>query len=213
MALERQTTFGRRKTMKHAQLTATQVLHQNAKETSRIRNAMILLAIVVLGTAVATQGTALAQNIQGPAAPNFETSSSPLSGGITSTAPNAKTVANQQPLYDYAPSNPSGQATDATAPNEQIQPPVGYVPRWGMQLASNWSESQAWATYRLVEKQYASLIGNREPIVIPSTSAGMGTAIRYNIRIADDDRPSLEKLCQTLIAAGGACVVLPNDRG
>jgi hypothetical protein len=194
--------------MKHAQLTATQVLHQNAKETSRIRNAMILLAIVVLGTAVATHGTALAQNIQGPAAPNFETSSSPQSGGITSTAPNAKTVAK---LYNNAPS--SGQATDATAPNEQIQPPVGYVPRWGMQLASNWSESQAWATYRLIEKQYASLIGNREPIVILRPDAGMGTAIRYNIRIADDDRPSLEKLCQTLIAAGGACVVLPNDRG
>jgi hypothetical protein len=211
MALERQTTFGRRKAMKQAQLTATQVLHRNAKETSRIRNAMILLAIVVLGTAVATHGTALAQNIQGPAAPNFETSSSPQSGGITSTAPNAKTVANQQPLYNNAPS--SGQATDATAPNEQIQPPVGYVPRWGMQLASNWSESQAWATYRLIEKQYASLIGNREPIVILRPDAGMGTAIRYNIRIADDDRPSLEKLCQTLIAAGGACVVLPNDRG
>jgi hypothetical protein len=213
MALERQTTFGRRKAMKQAQLTATQALHRNAKETSRIHNAMILLAIVVLGMAVATHGTALAQNIQGPAAPNFETSSSPQSGGITGTAPNAKTVANQQPLYNYAPSNPSGQATDATAPNEQSQPPVGYVPRWGMQLASNWSESQAWATYRLVEKQYASLIGNREPIVIPSTGAGMGTAIRYNIRIADDDRPSLENLCQTLITAGGACVVLPNDRG
>jgi hypothetical protein len=213
MALERQTTFGRRKAMKQAQLTATQVLHRNAKETSRIRNAMILLSIVVLGTAVATHATALAQNIQDPAAPNFGTSSSPQSGGITSTAPNAKTVANQQPLYNYAPSNPSGQATDATAPNEQMQHPVGYVPRWGMQLASNWSESQAWATYRRIQNQYASLIGNREPIVILRPDAGMGTAIRYNIRIADDDRPSLEKLCQTLIAAGGACVVLPNDRG
>ena len=213
MALERQTTFGRRKAMKQAQLTATQVLHRNAKETSRIRDAMILLSIVVLGTAVATHATALAQNIQDPAAPNFRTSSSPQSGGITSTAPNAKTVANQQPLYNYAPSNASGQATDATAPNEQMQHPVGYVPRWGMQLASNWSESQAWATYQLIQKQYPSLIGDREPIVIPSTGAGMGTAIRYNIRIADDDRPSLEKLCQTLIAAGGACVVLPNDRG
>ena len=32
----------------------------------------------------------------------------------------------------------------------------------------------------------------------------------YNIRIADDDRAYLEELCQQLIAAGGACVVLRN---
>jgi hypothetical protein len=212
MALERQIKFWRRKTMKQAQLTAAQVLYRNAKETSRIRNAMILLAIVVLGTAFATHAIALAQNIQGPAAPNFETSSSPQSE-ITSTAPNAKTVTNQQPLYNYAPSHSNGQATDATAPEEQMQPPAGYVPRWGMQLASNWSESQAWATYRLIQKQNPSLIGDREPIVIPSRGVGMGTAMRYDIRIAADDRADLEKLCQTLIAAGGACVVLPNDRG
>jgi hypothetical protein len=36
--------------------------------------------------------------------------------------------------------------------------------------------------------------------------------MRYNIRIADDDRAYLEKLRQNLIAAGGACVVLRNDR-
>jgi hypothetical protein len=37
--------------------------------------------------------------------------------------------------------------------------------------------------------------------------------MRYNIRIADDNRAYLEKFCNKLIAAGGACVVLRNDRG
>jgi hypothetical protein len=37
--------------------------------------------------------------------------------------------------------------------------------------------------------------------------------MRYNIRIADDNRAYLEKFCQKLIVAGGACVVLRNDRG
>ncbi len=37
--------------------------------------------------------------------------------------------------------------------------------------------------------------------------------MRYNIRIADDDRAYLERFCRKLIAAGGACVVLRNDRG
>ena len=84
-----------------------------------------------------------------------------------------------------------------------------------MQITANWSESKAWATYRLVQKQYPALIGDREPIVIRSRGideTGKEGKLRYNIRIADDDRAYLEKLCQQLIAAGGACVVLRNDR-
>jgi hypothetical protein len=99
------------------------------------------------------------------------------------------------------------------APKEQAQRMAAYVPRWGMQLTANWSESKAWATYRLIQKQYAALIGDREPIVIRSRGIGLGFAMRYNIRIADDDRTYLDRFCQKLIAAGGACVVLRNDRG
>jgi len=99
------------------------------------------------------------------------------------------------------------------APKEQAQRMAAYVPRWGMQLTANWSESKAWATYRMIQKQYAALIGDREPIVVRSRGIGLGFAMRYNIRIADDDRTYLEKFCQKLIAAGGACVVLRTDRG
>jgi Transglycosylase SLT domain len=99
------------------------------------------------------------------------------------------------------------------APKEQAQRMAAYVPRWGMQLTANWSESRAWATYRQIQKQYAGLIGDREPIVVRSRGVGLGFAMRYNIRIADDDRTYLEKFCRKLIAAGGACVVLRNDRG
>ena len=99
------------------------------------------------------------------------------------------------------------------APKEQAQRMAAYVPRWGMQLTANWSESKAWATYRMIQKQYATLIGDREPIVIRSRGIGLGFAMRYNIRIADDDRAYLEKFCQKLISSGGACVVLRNDRG
>jgi hypothetical protein len=99
------------------------------------------------------------------------------------------------------------------APKEQAQRMAAYVPRWGMQLTANWAESKAWAVYRQIQKQYGSLIGDREPIVIRSRGIGLGSAMRYNIRIADDDRAYLEKFCQKLIAAGGACVVLRNDRG
>jgi hypothetical protein len=49
--------------------------------------------------------------------------------------------------------------------------------------------------------------------VVRSRGIGLGSALRYNIRIADDDRAYLESFCRKLIAAGGACVVLRNDRG
>jgi hypothetical protein len=91
---------------------------------------------------------------------------------------------------------------------------IAAVPRWGMQLTANWSESEAWATYRLIQKQYAALIGDREAIVIRSRDVGTGEGkLRYNIRIVDDDRAYLDELCRKLIAAGGACVVVRNDRG
>jgi Transglycosylase SLT domain len=99
------------------------------------------------------------------------------------------------------------------APKEEAQRIAAYVPRWGMQLTANWSESRAWATYRAIQKQYIALIGDREPIVIRSRGIGPASAMRYNIRIGDDDRNYLEKFCNKLIASGGACVVLRNDRG
>jgi hypothetical protein len=103
-------------------------------------------------------------------------------------------------------------ATAPTAPTPAAAPNAP-VPRWGMQLTANWSESKAWATYRLIQNQYAALIGDREPIIIRSRGIGSDSGLwRYNIRIVDDDRAYLEKLCRKLIEAGGACVVLRNDR-
>jgi hypothetical protein len=99
------------------------------------------------------------------------------------------------------------------APKAEAERIAAYVPRWGMQLTANWSESKAWAIYRMIQKQYAALIGDREPVVIRSRGIGLGFATRYNIRIGDDDRSYLQKFCNKLMAAGGACVVLRNDRG
>ncbi len=99
------------------------------------------------------------------------------------------------------------------APKDEARRIAAYVPRWGAQLTANWSESRAWATYRMLQKQYAALIGDREPMVLRSRSSGLGSATRYNIRISDDNRGYLEKLCGKIISAGGACVVLRNNRG
>jgi len=99
------------------------------------------------------------------------------------------------------------------APPEKAQKIVSYVPRWGVQIAAHLSETKAWEIYRDVQKRYAGLVGDREPIVLHKQIPGMGWVKRYIITIADDDRAPLDKLCAKLTAAGGACVVLRNSRG
>ena len=64
-----------------------------------------------------------------------------------------------------------------------------------------------------LQKRYASLIGDREPIALHKQIPGMGAVKRYIVTIADDNRAPLDTLCAKLIAAGGACVVLRNKRG
>jgi len=97
------------------------------------------------------------------------------------------------------------------APKAEQQRIATNVPRWGMQLTAGFSESEAWTLYHPIQKRYAALIGDREPIVVPRRNISFGNAMRYNIRIADDNRAYLEQLCAKLISAGGACLVLRND--
>jgi hypothetical protein len=65
----------------------------------------------------------------------------------------------------------------------------------------------------VVAQRYASLIGDRELMVLQRQLPGMGSAMRYIITIADDDRRPLDKLCQKLTAADIACDVMRNVFG
>jgi hypothetical protein len=96
------------------------------------------------------------------------------------------------------------------APKREAKRTTTYIPRWGIQLAAHLSESTAWAIYRDRLKRFASLIGDREPIVLRKEIPGMGRAKRYVITIADDDRAPLDKLCQKLTAAAATCDVMRN---
>jgi len=98
------------------------------------------------------------------------------------------------------------------APPDEARRIAAAVPAWGAQLTANWSEAAAWATYRSLQKRFGALIGDREPIVLRGRFPGLGTVPRYMIRIADDNKAFINKLCSKLIAAGGACAVLRNGR-
>jgi murein L,D-transpeptidase YafK len=90
---------------------------------------------------------------------------------------------------------------------------ASHVPRWGVWLAADLEENRAWAIYHERQKRFASLIGNREPIVLLRQIPGMGRAKRYVITIADDNRAPLDDLCKKFNAANATCDVLQNSRG
>ena len=93
------------------------------------------------------------------------------------------------------------------APKQERQRAASYIPRWGIHLAAHLSEA------RERVKRFASLIGDREPIVLYKVMPGMGNAKRYIITIADDDRASLDKICRKLIASDVSCDVMRNSAG
>jgi hypothetical protein len=138
---------------------------------------------------------------------------STAAGGEKSTAPSipeppapqASTSAQTSPQAD-------GPAPAPPAPWPDASPTVA-VPRWGVWLAANLSESKAWALYNERLRRFASLIGDREPVVLFRQLPGLGTAKRYIIAIADDDRVPLDKFCEKLTAAGSTCDVMRNEFG
>ena len=90
---------------------------------------------------------------------------------------------------------------------------ASYVPRWGVWLAADLEERKAWAIYSERRKRFASLIGDREPIVLLRQIPGMGNVKRYIIIIADGNRGPLDALCKKFIAASSTCDVPRNNRG
>ena len=96
----------------------------------------------------------------------------------------------------------AGTSVAAQQPNEPQEVKSSYVPRWGVWLAADLSESGAWALYHERVGRFAPLIGDRKPIVLFRQLPGMGKAKRYIIAIVDDDRAPLDKFCEKLRGAG-----------
>jgi hypothetical protein len=108
------------------------------------------------------------------------------------------------PVAGQRPAEPREIKSPAEAP---------HIPRWGVWLAADVSEGKAWTLYRERARRFASLIGDREPIVLIRQLPGMGNAKRYVIAIVDDDRAPLDKFCKKLTAAGSTCNVMRNEIG
>ena len=81
---------------------------------------------------------------------------------------------------------------------------------WGLQLAGNWSQTRALADFKKIQARFASVLGERKPVVLRGQMAGRGSAIWYRVRIAEATRERAVSLCAKLEKAGGSCLVLRN---
>jgi len=81
---------------------------------------------------------------------------------------------------------------------------------WGVQVAGDFSQSRALSRFRLVQKRFGSVIGAEPPIIVRARAPSRGQRRIYAVRIGADSRRAAEKLCRTLRAKGGFCIVMKN---
>ncbi|MGN1287273.1 MAG: lytic transglycosylase domain-containing protein [Bradyrhizobium sp.] len=104
-------------------------------------------------------------------------------------------------LVRALPAGPKGPAT--------IAQQAAWGP-WGLQLAGGPSQSRVLADYQQLQKRFASVLGDRAPLVLRSHMAGPGSASWYLVRVAETTRERANQLCARLEAVGGRCLVFRN---
>jgi Transglycosylase SLT domain/SPOR domain len=81
---------------------------------------------------------------------------------------------------------------------------------WGVQVSTSFSKAKALAQFGRLKRQYTSLLGAREPFVLPERNLSRGRRSMYMVQIGSDSRDDAAKLCASLRSAGGACIVQKN---
>ena len=108
------------------------------------------------------------------------------------------------------PAVPCPQVARLFTPTSPTPPQQPKLPAWGIQLAGNWSEARALASYEALQKQYPAILRDRPPLLIHSKVAGRGPAVWTRIRVGAETREGADRLCSNLKSAGGSCIVLRN---
>jgi hypothetical protein len=89
----------------------------------------------------------------------------------------------------------------------RIEAIAAFAP-WGVQLAGNFSKALALATYGRARQQYASIIGELQPMIIGTRLRSRGTRAFYRVRVPAQSRNEANELCNRIHGIGGDCVVL-----
>jgi hypothetical protein len=81
-------------------------------------------------------------------------------------------------------------------------------PVWGVQLTGDSSQGAALTAFYRMQKAYVSVLASHEPLVLRSPAGR--NASWYRVRIGAATRGEAERLCSSLRAVGGSCLVQMN---
>jgi len=132
------------------------------------------------------------------------------------SAPAASTSpAAAPPVSALAPSPPPERARSclsliASLRTTTAASPVvsGWFAPWGVQIAASFSRASAMRAFARVQHDFYPVIGGKNPFVLGSVVRSRGFRPFYRVRIGAQSRREADKICTSLEAAGGACVVL-----
>ncbi len=81
---------------------------------------------------------------------------------------------------------------------------------WGVQLSAGFSRGKVLAIYAALERRYRAVLEGHDPTIIRARFLTRGTSAFYQVRVGAGTRAEADKLCSSLRAAGGPCLVLRN---
>jgi hypothetical protein len=102
------------------------------------------------------------------------------------------------------PLPPPNSQTAAAAAGPSVAPAGSFI----VQIASQNSEEEAQSSFRSLQSKYASQLRGRQPIIVRKDLGSKG--IFFSVGVGPfNSSDDAKTLCGSLIAAGGACVVVP----
>jgi hypothetical protein len=81
---------------------------------------------------------------------------------------------------------------------------------WGVQVAGNFSQAKALATYRSLQARHPAVLADRAPLIVRQRNLSFGPRAMVNVRLPAPTRDAANDLCRRLREAGAPCVVLNN---
>ena len=152
--------------------------------------------------------TALARWLAGKGSLPFETQDYVLAV----TGHDAEEWRSKKPPADAAPKPAPSSCLSLIAALRVTTPASGVVSGWfapwGVQIAASFSKGSALRAFARVQHDFYPVIGGKNPFVLGSVVRSRGFRPFYRVRIGAQNRREAEKICASLEAAGGACVVL-----
>jgi hypothetical protein len=79
---------------------------------------------------------------------------------------------------------------------------------WGVQISGSFSKDAALRAYERARAAYGGILGDVDPMLIGSVLRSRGSRLFYRVRAPAMSRVEANTLCNKLLRAGGACVVL-----